>query len=339
MSKNKIIMSAIGGVAVVIALVLGYLTYAAWEEKEESVDTLESMKARVKKLSNEAIAPSMASVEAINENTKSLAMWFGRAFEVASRGDRTYPTLTVAEFCNQLRDEVAAARNLPGTKNGKIVAEDFSFGFRDILDEGKLPKADELPVLQRQWGDIKLFTETLSAAGAVQLTRIDKEAPKPAVAEPEPAPTAQRGKKPAQPQKVEEKPLADSQTYTVEFLARPLALVSAINEFGRNERFIVIDSMTFFRTPDALGDVLGGKDKDEAKPARGRGRGRRGRGAQEEQPPEGGEEEIRRKGLVVDPVSDTPFTVTMKITTYDFGTKPSSEEASSEVTEGEEEEK
>lgn len=337
MSKNKIIMSAIGGVAVVIALVLGYLTYAAWEEKEEGVDTLDSMKARVKKLSNETIAPSMASVEAINENTKSLAMWFGRAFEVASRGDRIYPTLTVAEFCNQLRDEVAEARNLPGSKGGKIVAEDFSFGFGDILDSGKLPKSDELPVLQRQWGDIKLFTETLSAAGAVQLTKIEKEAPKPAVAEPEPAPVAQRGRKPAQPQKVETKPLADSQTYTIEFLARPLALVSAINEFGRNERFIVIDTMNFFRTPDALGDVLGGKDKEEGKPSR-RGKNRRSRSVQEEQPTEGGEEEIRRKGLVIDPVTDTPFTVKMKITTYDFGTKTSEEEPA-EATEGEEEAK
>ena len=135
------------------------------------------------------------------------------------------------------------------------------------------------------------------------------------------------------------KPLADAQSYTVEFLARPLALVTVINEFARNERFIVIDSLTFARAEDALGKMLGGKDKEDARSPRTRGRGRnRGRGAQEDQPAEGGEEEVRRKGLVIDPVSDTPFTVTMKITTYDFGTG-ASEEAPAEAAEGEEEAK
>ena len=71
-------------------------------------------------------------------------------------------------------------------------------------------------------------------------------------------------------------------------------------------------------------------------PRRGRGRGR-GRGrAQEEEAEKEGEEETRQKGLVVDPLMDVPFTVTMKITTYDFGTKAS---GATEAKEGEEEEK
>lgn len=343
MNKNKIIMSSIGGAAVVIALVLGYLTYAAWEEKEENVDSLDGLKANVKRISSAKIAPSQASVDAIDENRKTLEIWFDRAFEVAVRGDRSYPTLTVAEFCNQLRDEAGEARKLPGGTNGKIVAEDFAFGFKDILDEGKLPKPDELPVLQRQWGDIRLFVDTLSAAGAVQLTSVEKEgAQKPA--EPAPAPAAnQRGRNQRQQPQVEVKPLATSQVYTIQFLARPPALVKVVNEFASTERFVVVDSLSFERATDALGNVLGGKDKEEARSSRGRGRGRgRGRAAQEEETEQQeGEEEVRRKGLVVDPVTDVPFTVTMKITTYDFGTKASGEsaEATEEPKEGEEEEK
>ncbi len=334
MNKNKIIMSSIGGAAVVIALVLGYLTYAAWEEKEENVETLESLQANVKRISSAKIAPSQASVDAINENKKTLEIWFARALDVASRGDRSYPTVTVAEFCNQLREDVAEARKLPGGVGGRLSAEDFSFGFRDIIDEGKLPKTDELPVLQRQWGDIKLFVETLAGAGAVQVTRIEKEGKK-EPPEPQQQPVAQRGRNQRQPQKQEEvKPLADGQSYTLEFLARPPALVKAVNEFGKSERFIVIESLTFERTTDALGNILGGKDKEEARSSR--GRGRRGRGRSQEEEPQEGEEEVRRKGLVVDPVTDTPFTVTMKITTYDFGSKGAAE-ASGEAKEGEEE--
>ena len=340
MNKNKIIMSSIGGVAVVIALVLGYLTYAAWEEKEEAVDSLEGMKANVKRISSAKIAPSQPSVDAIEENRKTLAIWFGHAFEVAARGDRAYPTLTVAEFRQLLSESVDEARKLPGGTNGKLVAEDFSFGFRDILDEGKLPKSEELPLLLRQWGDIKLFAEILSAAGAVKLTDVEKEAKK-AAPEPQRAPVAQTGRNPRQPQKpqADDKPLADAQSYTIKFQARPLAFVKALNEFGRTERFVVIDSLAFKRDPDALDSVLGGKDKEEARPTGGR-RSRGGRrGAQQEQEqPQEGEEETRRKGLIVDPVTDTPFTVTMKITTYDFGTK-TSEEASAGAAEGEEEQK
>lgn len=335
MNKNKIIMSSIGGVAVVIALVLGYLTYAAWEEKEENVDSLESLKSSVKRLCSAKISPSQASVDAIDENKKTLEIWFGRALDVAARGDRSYPTLTVAEFCNQLRDEVAVERSLPGGVGGKIVAEDFAFGFRDILDEGKLPKAEDLPVLQRQWGDIKFFADTIAAAGAVQLVSVEKDAKKPVEAQPapQPAPRNQR-----QQQQAEVKPLADAQSYTVVFLARPAALVKVVNEFAKAERFTVVDSLAFERANDALGAILGGKDKEEARPSRGRGRGRGRARASEESESQEGEEEVRRKGLVVDPVSDTPFTVTMKITTYDFGTKASGEESAA-ASEGEEEQK
>lgn len=338
MNKNKIIMSSIGGVAVVVALVLGYLTYAAWEEKEENLDSLDGLKANVKRISSAKIAPSQAAVDAIDENRKTLAIWFGHAFEVAARGDRSYPTLTVAEFCNQLREETADARNLPGGTNGKIVAEDFAFGFRDILDEGKLPKAEELQVLQRQWGDIRLFVDTISAAGAVQITRIEKGAVKPVVEQPEPVVNPRNRNQRQQQKKVEEKPLADAQSYTVEFLARPIALVKTINAFAKSERFIVVDSLAFGRADDALGNILGGKDKEEARPSRGRGRGR-GRGrAQEEAAQQEGEDDVRKKGLVVDPVSDVPFTVTMKITTYDFGTKASgATPEDAEAKEGEEE--
>lgn len=335
MNKNKIILCSIGGVAAVAALVLGYLIYSAWEEKNESEESLESMEANVTRISKAKIAPSQASVDAISENKKTLEIWFTRALDVAARGDRSYPTLTVAEFCNTLRDEVAAARALPGGTNGKISGEDFSFGFRDIIDEGKLPKPDELAVLQRQWGDIRLFVETLSAAGAIQLTSVEKDA-KMLASEPAPAPAAQRGRNPRQQQAKEEKPLADAQSYTIVFQARPLALVKTVNEFARSERFIVVDSLSFERATDALGNVLGGKDKEEARPSRGRRRGR-GRAAAEEEAQEGGEEEVRRKGLVVDPISDTPFTVTMKLTTYDFGTKASGEATDDAAKAGEEE--
>ena len=111
MNRNKIIMSVIGGVAVVAALVIGYLTYAAWEECEENQDSLENQKAYVKRISSGKIAPSQASVDAIEENGKMLGIWFNKALEVASRGDKSFSSdISVAEFRKQLRDEAADER-------------------------------------------------------------------------------------------------------------------------------------------------------------------------------------------------------------------------------------
>ena len=77
------------------------------------------------------------------------------------------------------------------------------------------------------------------------------------------------------------------------------------------------------REEDVLQSALGEKDKDAAqqRPSRRRRRGR-GSDASEEAEGEQGETSAK-KGLVVDPATEAPFVVTMKLTTFDFGSKKS----------------
>ncbi len=342
MNKNKIVMCAIGGTGLVIALVLGYLTYSAWEERVEKEDSLDSMKAKVKRISSGPIAPQQASVDAIDENCKNLAIWFDKAFDVAARGDKAFPAgVSQAEFRNQLREESDEKRKLPGAADGRLVAEDFDFGFKDILFEGKIPAAADIPVLQRQWDDIKLFVDTLAECGALQILRIEKEAPK--AKEDEAAAEAQRQKnhrnrsgrnnrRGAQADE-EENQLADAKTYTVEFLARPPAFIRAVNAFAKTERFVVAELVSFERKEDALDAILGGKEKDEPQAAP----HRRRRAAQEQQEAAAQEQQeaaaaqgAKKKGVVTDPVTEKPFTVTLKLVTYDFGTKGAGAAAAAE---------
>jgi len=328
MNKNKIIMCSIGGIAVLAALALGYLAFSAWQEKEEKLEELEASKGSVERIKKAAIAPTEQSLAAIEENRKALAIWRNEALAAASQGDISVDaTITPEAFKRQIGDEAREEAHKPGGAEGKIVKEDFAFGFKDLIAGGSMPDRSQLPFLQRQWYDIKLFTDTLSESGAIELLEVsiaEKKVEEP-VAKPK---KGARGKK-AEPEK---KPVADAQSYEIKFTARPTALVKTINAFAMATRFITVDSLTCVRIEDTLAAALGDKDKDAAqRPAT---RRRRRRGADAEEGAENAEEgETAKKGLVIDPATESPFIVTMKLTTYDFGTKA---EAPAEVKEVEE---
>lgn len=320
MNKNKIIMCSIGGVAAVAVLVLGYLSYAAWEERVEKEDELEAGKSSVERIKKSAIAPTKEALEAIEANTRSLAIWRGEAFSTASQGDMAVDAaMTPEAFKRIIGEEARDYAQKPGGAEGRIAKEGFEFGFKDLISGGSMPPKASLPILQRQWEDVKLFTETLSECGATELVEVtiaEKKVEEPPSAKP---------KRPVRGGKKEEakKPLADEQGYELKFKAKPVALVKVINAFAKAQRFITVDSMTCVREEDVLLSALGEKDKDAAqqRPSR---RRRRGRGSDEAGEAEGEHGEANaKKGLVIDPATEAPFVVTMKLTTFDFGSKKS----------------
>lgn len=322
MNKNKIVMCSIGGVTLVAALVLGWLIWSAFEEKTEKLDDLETAKANVKRINSSKISPEQASVDALEENRRILAMWKDEVFALVAQGDIAPKPEQAAAFKATLTDEARAEASKPGGVAGKIVKDEFEFGFKDLITGGRIPEEAQVPVLQRQWSDIKLFTDTLSDCGAIELQEVVIVPPK--AAEPRQEAGPRRGPKGRRGAKEEEKkPLAAEQNYEIKFTARPLALVKIVNALATCKRFVTIDSMNFRRVEDTLAVALGEKG---AEGARGGGRGHGGRRPARMQMSEmaagqdGAEETARKKGLVIDPATDQPFAVTMKLTVYDFGT-------------------
>lgn len=322
MNKNKIVMCSIGGVALVASLVLGYLIFAAYTEREEMLEDLESSVSAVQRINSAAISPEQASVEAIEANTKNLTVWAAEAKHIASRGDMLFDaSISPEAFKRQLVDEARDEASRPGGVEGKIVKDGFAFGFKDYISGGAMPEREKLAFLQRQWEDVKLITKLLSDAGVIEIVDItigEKKLPEPEAEQKRGA----RGKK-AEPVV---KPQSDEQRFDIKFLARPPAFVRAVNALATAQRFITIDALSFGRAEDALAAALGEKGASAAAAGGGggRGRGRRGRGAAvavEAAPEEGGDADSgpRKKGLVVDPRTDVPFTVTMTLTTHDFG--------------------
>jgi len=325
MNKNRMILSIAGGAIGLGVLVVAYLTWSAMAAKtaaiegddEEGTPGLEAVESKAQSLSRQAIYPSAESVKAIDANVEKIQAWESEASKFVSRGDKVFPATTPAAFKTFLVSDAKRLALLPGSGNGPMIKEDFTFGpFREYIVEGKMPAETSLAQLQRQWDDVASVIEMLSAAGVVQLTDVQfkvKEAP---VEQPK----ANKGKSNKSSKKVKT-PVVQvvepaSYTYVFAFRTRQTGFVKAVNLLGTGERFCVVDDFGFQRPVDALSSALGGEVKKQQDSAKASGRSRRGRrAAVEEVKPT---EKEDKKGLVTDPSLDEPFAVTMTVTVCDF---------------------
>lgn len=343
MNRNKIIMAAIGGVALVLVLAFGYLAFDAWSEAGETRENIAADRDNVNRILSSAVPPTQDSLNLIQANTKSIALWRETAREQLAEGDVTVDrNASATSFKAMMSEDARALSKLPGGAEGKLVRDGFDFGFKSYIIDGNIPAENILPALKRQWAEVKGMVELLSSCGIVELQSVEVAAAEAKVEEPKEAPKPKFGKK--RPQQAEPvKPAYETMDYTVRFTARPLAVVKTLNAFAASEHLMYVRDVALVREKDMLGDVLGLGKKDQDAGARS-SRRRRGRAKAEEQPAEGAEgEEVSRKGLVTDPLIESPFIVTLKVQTIDFGTngdataeKPAENGAKTEQKEEEE---
>ena len=332
LSKNQIVMLAIGGVALVASAVLGYLAFSAYSAKSEAADASESDSAAVRALLGAAISPDTASIAAVKKNSDALAGWTEAALSTASAGDRAVEAdVNEAAFKQKLVDEARALSSLPGGVEGKIVKPDFAFGFPDFVTGDKLPEKEKLPQLQRQWADIRTTVELLAGCGIVEISRIE-----PVLAKQPQAGEQQKDAKSNRRQRrrrdaEEEKPAYTEEKYAIDFRAKPAALVKVVNALATSQRFFVVETLDFAREGDMIGKALGEGDKRGATEQQSSRPRRRRRGDQtgfgEEKPADGAEESDN--GVVNDPEKEEPFLVHAVVATYDFGlaVKPVADES------------
>ena len=325
MNRNQITMAAIGGVALVAVLAVGYLTYAARAEQGEKAEDLETALGNVRRINSAKIAPKSESVAAIDANAQKLDAWRTEVLALATAGDFAADGAATPEsFKQKMVVEARELAKLPGGVNGNIVKEDFDFGFKDYIIGGSMPPRERLDALQRQWSEVSLLVKILARCGARELKAVTVGAAAEAPKEEEEQPKRRGPRKNAAKEIVAKDP-ATPQSYELKFTAKPAAFVRIIDACAIIERFIVVDGFSFAKEKDTLAEIFGGKEKTETSGGGRRGRGRRHQSAAEEQ--EVAAEEVNRKGLVTDPELDEPLTVTLKLTTYDFGTAAAAKEA------------
>ena len=280
---------------------------------------------KAQRLSRSPVYPGAESVKAVKAKAESMADWRKEALQFASRGDRPIEKTTPPAFKAFLVQDAKRLAALRGAVNGALVQPDFAFGpFKDYISEGKMPPEAKLTELQRRWDDVATLSETLSECGVDELVSVEfrdgaAEDKQKEAAEQQRGPRRKppRGRKPAAEESAF-KPTAFG--YTVVYRARPNALVKSLNALATCERFIVVDAVSFDRARDGLAEALGGEEK-KAEVAQTGGRRRRRRGGDEQQSAAqaSAEESAAKGGIVTDPVIDAPFTVTLAVTVYDFG--------------------
>ena len=323
LSKNQIVMLAIGGVALVAAAALGYLAFSAYSAKSEAAESAESDSSAVQSLYRAAISPDAASVAAINKNRDALAGWTEAALSTASAGDRSIATdVNEAAFKQKLVDEARTLSGLPGGVDGKIMKDVTAFGFPDLVTGDKLPDKAMLPRLQRLWGDVCSLVKTLSDCGVIEVVRIEPAASQqPAQATAEPKDT-KKSKKRKKKDAEEEKPVYTEEKYAINFRAKPAALVKVANALATSERFTIVETFDFAREGDMIGKALGEGEKRGAGEQQQSSRPRRRRREQAEFGADAAAQEATAetgKGVVCDPAKEDPFLVRAIVATYDFG--------------------
>ena len=319
MNKSKIILASVGGVVALASLVLAYLVWDALSTKGERASDLEALTSQADRLIRLPVYPGAAGVKAYGENAAAYSGWREEAVRVASAGDMVFEATTPPAFKTFLVEEAQRLSALPGGVDGKIVKPGFPFGFKDYITGGVLPQKADLPRLQREWHDVATVIETLAASGVSEILDVTVGAVKPAVEEkPEDQRRNRRGNNARANRKAQdEKPVGPQpaiSAFTIEFLARPAALVGAVNAFVTTPRFVVVDSFSFARPVDEIAAALGEKKKDDSAGGRRGRRGRRGALAEEE-PKDEGEE---KKGFFTDPLKAAPLKVRMSFSVYDF---------------------
>lgn len=307
LSKNRIVMISVGGVAVLSLATLLLLSFFTLSEKSETDDDLETAESQFKRLAKGKVAPTKAAHQALVDNERALIEWRSNALEQVSKADVVIDRLANgAAFKQKMNDDARQLAKLPGGVEGAIVKSDFAFGFDRFIGGGELPAPETLVALQREWSDIAEFTRILSQCGATELVKVEVKTP--AV---QPPAEGRRGKgKEAEA----EAPSYVCEKYAFEVLARPAAMIKVLNALTGAQRFVIVESLSFARAGDMIGDALSDK---KAEPTGGRKRGR-GRRVQEENA-EQEAENAKKSGILTDPEEEQPFLVKLSLSTYDFG--------------------
>ena len=309
MNSNRVIMAASGGAAALISAVLGVYAYSVWLEDDELVQNLEASKAAAQRAVSGRVSPEKASIDAIKANTASLRDWIDESLAFVSRGDANFSSPVSPERFKQIMlEDAREIAKIPGSAAGSIVRAGFGFGLGEYISGSAMPDARTLSDLRRKWYDIKTIVNILASSSVQEIKDISVEEQ----GQPSPGPEKKNGRSQRRQSDRRENGWmahASAKTYNVKFLAKPSALVKVCNSIALSPRFMTVDSYSFAKERDTLAEKLSPAPVRSGRPGR-------------QLPPVAHVKPEEEKGLVTDPSLEPPFTVSARLTVYDFGTAP-----------------
>lgn len=322
MKKTNLVLAVTGGVIALAVLVLAVLTALSFMDRtaalegDEETEGLEAYVGRVVSLMGKKPFPSPANKVRIDENRQTVRDCCSVLRKEASKGDWSADEScrTPAQFKELIAREAKAFGEIGASAKEPFLKADFGFGpFKDYLAD-KMPAAEQLKRLQRQWFDVTSLLEVLVTNGVTQVADLQ-------TVERQEEDVAKSGaKRPRRTKAAAEtsarKPSVE--TYKVQFTASPAALVGVLRQLSFQDRFTVVESFGFVRQRDAIAEALGGAEKPEAQGAPAGRRRRRAAAVAEERP--AAEADQKADQVVFDPAADAAVNAELVVSVYDFRT-------------------
>jgi hypothetical protein len=147
--------SSLGVTLVFGTVVLGYLTWSAWDNYGTVTADYNSKAAELDHLSHKEIFPSASNLKKLSQtlsqnqdNLNKLRNAF-QSYHISSFGalDKTKPQDQPQYFQDALRDEVTAVKSL-ATASGSTLPPTFYLGLDEY--ENRLPQPEQMPILSKQ---------------------------------------------------------------------------------------------------------------------------------------------------------------------------------------------
>jgi len=319
MKRQQIVLIFLGVLMAVVCLVTGWFLVSAMIEKNAAAEERNQAYAEVQGIYGGKVFPSAETIARVNADQKALEAWLFNASNLVHEGELQVEAKSPTGFKQTLQTTVRALSAHPGAANGKIVAGGFHFGFDKYLGESdSLPSTEHVDRLTRQLTIIEMLCKELYAANILELKAVTRETfeeqPLPGQPGSEPQPVIRRRRRrdeasaPAPVAAVRETSgYFSKQRFTLEFLARPAAFITALNRLAAMKLFVVVAETEFRKTGDPLTKRTA-KKKEGAAPGQG----------------EGGEAVVdpatltHVQRLVTDPDLEPPVNVKLDIDVYSF---------------------
>jgi hypothetical protein len=322
MKRHQIVMAVCGGLMAVLCVAACWLLWSAISVKRAAAEERNMNYEELQQIYRAKVFPIDANIGRVRDDQKALEEWLVAASNLLRKGEMVIDKRTPPIFKQVLQRSVRELSDHPGAAGGKIVGQNFYFGFDRYLGQSdSLPEQEHVDRLSFQLGVIETVCKELYAANILELKSVAREAfdggATVAQAADAGAATPRRRRRDTSRSDAPQQPVQSAaaaaggeyytkERFTFEFVTRPAAFVEVLNRLSALDLFVVVAEVDLRKTSDPLKAAEG---------AAARAGGRDGAAAETPVDPA---TLTHAQRIVSDPELEPPVNVKLEIDVYSF---------------------
>ena len=319
MKRQQIIMIVCGIVMAAVCGVAGWFLFTQTTAKNRAAEERDQAYQALQQIYRGKVFPSDENIARVGEDQKVLEGWLVTASNQLHKGDLQIESKTPTSFKQTLQATVRKLSAQAGAVQGRVVAPGFNFGFDQYLGQSdSLPASEHVDRLTAQLTIIEKLCEELYAAGIMELRSVSREVFDVVKKEEEEQESSSRRRSRRRDDSGgsarasgaaarTESAYWTSQRFTLEFVARPVALIGALNRLAAMDMFVVVAEAQLRKAADPLAQFNAKRKESSSKAA--------AEGAAEPVDPA---KLSHVERIVTDPELEPPVAVKLEIDVYSF---------------------